>query len=110
MKSRNSSLGWCRKRPWMVRQVTSYSRLLYNITIDKKNVGKAMPKTTVSSKYQVVIPKEIRREVPITTGQVLQVIAKGGVITLVPDRPLDEMKGFLPDLPTKGFRDKGERL
>jgi AbrB family looped-hinge helix DNA binding protein len=69
-----------------------------------------MASTRVSSKYQVVIPKEIRLQVPIATGQVLQVIAKGGVITLVPDQPLEDLKGFLPDLPTEGFRQKDDRL
>lgn len=69
-----------------------------------------MASTRVSSKYQVVIPKEVRRQVPIATGQVLQVITKGGVITLVPDRPLQDLKGFLSGLPTDGFRQKDDRL
>ena len=43
-----------------------------------------MPHTTISPKYQVVIPKEIRQEVPLVAGQVLQVIAKNGVISLIP--------------------------
>jgi AbrB family looped-hinge helix DNA binding protein len=69
-----------------------------------------MASTRVSSKYQVVIPKEVRLQVPIVTGQVLQVIAKGGVITLIPDRPLQDLKGFLTGLPTNGFRNKDDRL
>lgn len=69
-----------------------------------------MATATVSSKYQIVIPKEIRREVEIRTGQVVQVIAKGGVITLVPDRPLSELRGFLRGMKTEGFREKSERL
>ena len=36
-----------------------------------------MSETTVSSKYQVVIPKEIRERVGIRPGQKLRVIAKG---------------------------------
>ncbi|MCP4228089.1 MAG: AbrB/MazE/SpoVT family DNA-binding domain-containing protein, partial [Actinomycetia bacterium] len=36
-----------------------------------------MATATVSSKYQVVIPKEIRQEISIRQGQVVQVIAKG---------------------------------
>jgi len=31
-----------------------------------------MPQATISSKYQIVIPKEIRREVPLASGQVVQ--------------------------------------
>ena len=69
-----------------------------------------MATATVSSKYQIVIPKEIRREVRIRSGQVVQVIAKGGVITLVPDRPLAELRGFLKGMKTEGFREKSDRL
>ena len=43
---------------------------------------------TVSPKYQVVIPKAVRQQVPLHTGQKLAVVVKEGVITLVPDRPL----------------------
>lgn len=69
-----------------------------------------MATATISSKYQVVIPKEIRREVPIRSGQVVQVIAKGGVITLVPDRPLSELRGLLKRADTQGVREKKDRL
>ena len=68
-----------------------------------------MAKATVSSKYQVVIPKEIREEVQLSTGQVVQVIAKGGIIALVPDRPLSELRGFLRGMKTAGHREKKDR-
>ena len=54
-----------------------------------------MATATVSSKFQLVIPKGVRQEVPIEVGQVLHIIAKGGVISLVPDRPLSELRGAL---------------
>ncbi len=69
-----------------------------------------MAQTRVSSKFQVVIPKEIRAEVRVEKGQVMQVIAKGGVIALVPDRPLAEMRGFLRGMKTEGVREKDDRL
>ena len=68
-----------------------------------------MATTTVSSKYQVVIPKEIRKEVEIRSGQVVQVIAKGGIISLIPDRPLSELRGFLKGMSVDGFREKADR-
>lgn len=68
-----------------------------------------MPQATISPKYQVVIPKEIREEVPLVAGQVLQVIAKGGVITLIPDRPLSSLRGFARGMKTDGFREKKDR-
>ncbi|HXM69504.1 MAG TPA: AbrB/MazE/SpoVT family DNA-binding domain-containing protein, partial [Thermoanaerobaculia bacterium] len=53
-----------------------------------------MPQATISPNYQVVIPKEIRRELHLVPGQVLQVVAKSGSITLIPDRPLSDLRGF----------------
>ena len=69
-----------------------------------------MATATISSKYQVVIPKEIRREVSIRQGQVVQVIAKGGVIALVPDQPLSELRGLMKGAAEGGVREKRERL
>lgn len=68
-----------------------------------------MAKARISSKFQVVIPKEIRREVPISSGEVVQVIAKGGIISLIPDRPISELRGFLKGMNTEGFRHKSDR-
>jgi AbrB family looped-hinge helix DNA binding protein len=69
-----------------------------------------MARTKVSSKYQVVIPKEVRTHMKIRPGQQFQVIAKGGLITLVPDRPVSEMRGFVRGIRTTGFREKKDRL
>ena len=68
-----------------------------------------MPRATISPKYQVVIPKEIRKEVPLVVGQVLHVLAKNGVIILIPDRPLSTLRGFARGLKTDGFRGKQDR-
>ena len=46
-----------------------------------------MAQAKVSTKYQVVIPKSVREEVQLASGQVVQVIAKGGVITLAATSP-----------------------
>jgi AbrB family looped-hinge helix DNA binding protein len=70
----------------------------------------AMARTVVSTKFQVVIPKEIREEAGLTRGQKVQVISKGGVITLVPERPLSELKGFAPRARFSGFREKKDRF
>jgi AbrB family looped-hinge helix DNA binding protein len=69
----------------------------------------AVPQTTISPRYQIVIPKEIREEVPLVAGQVLQVIAKSGVITLIPDRPLSTLRGCASGMQTEGFREKKDR-
>lgn len=69
-----------------------------------------MAKTTVSSKYQVVIPKEVRTRTDVRPGQVFQVIAKGDVISLVPDKPISAMRGFVRGIRTTGFREKKDRV
>jgi len=69
-----------------------------------------MARTKVSSKYQIVIPKDVRRIADIRVGQEFQVIAKGGQITLVPDKPLVSMRGFVRGMTTTGFREKKDRF
>jgi len=50
---------------------------------------------TISSKYQVVIPKAVRERLKIKPGQKVEAFAVGGRIELVPVRPISEMRGFL---------------
>lgn len=69
-----------------------------------------MAKTTVSSKYQIVIPKEVRTRTEVRPGQVYQVIAKGDVISLVPEKPISAMRGFVRGIKTTGFREKKDRF
>ena len=69
-----------------------------------------MGRTKVSSKYQVVIPKDIRASADIRVGQEFQVIAKGGMVTLVPDKPISSMRGFVRGMRTTGFREKKDRI
>jgi AbrB family looped-hinge helix DNA binding protein len=68
-----------------------------------------MAQAVVSTKFQVVIPKDIRREVGLKSGQVVQVIAKGGVITMVPDQPIGRMKGYLKGMKVRSLRQKSDR-
>ena len=68
-----------------------------------------MSRTRVSSKYQVVIPKDVRERAKIRVGQEFQVITKGGIVTLVPDKPIASMRGFVRGMRTTGFREKKDR-
>lgn len=54
-----------------------------------------MSVVTISSKWQVVIPKEVREKLRIKPGQKVQAFAVGDRIELVPVVPLKELKGFL---------------
>ena len=69
-----------------------------------------MTRTRISSKYQVVIPKDVRERAKIRVGQEFQVITKGGQVTLVPDKPISSMRGFVRGIRTTGFREKKDRF
>lgn len=64
-----------------------------------------MTVVTVSSKYQIVIPKEVRDAFGIYPGQKMQFLACNNRLALVPLKPMREMKGFLLDLNTEVARD-----
>ena len=68
-----------------------------------------MAQAVVSTKFQVVIPKEIRRDLGLKSGQVVQIITKGGVITMVPDQPLGSMRGYLKGMKSRALREKKDR-
>lgn len=64
----------------------------------------------LSSKYQVVIPKEVRRQLKLKRGQRLQIVVRGGTITLIPDHSLKEFRGLFKGMQTEGLREEGERV
>ena len=52
-----------------------------------------MNTVTVSSKFQVVIPKEIRDDIGLKVGTTMEVITYGSRIELVPIQPMRSLKG-----------------
>ena len=59
-----------------------------------------MPTVTISPKFQVVIPKEIRERLGLTPGQKVQTIVFDDRIELIPVRPVRKMRGFLKGIDT----------
>ena len=59
-----------------------------------------MNTVTISPKYQVVIPKEIRESLRLEPGQKVQAMEDQNRIELVPVRPVAEMRGFLSGIDT----------
>jgi AbrB family looped-hinge helix DNA binding protein len=60
---------------------------------------------TVSPKYQVVIPKTVRKTLNVRPGQKLQVIEYAGRIELVPECDIKELRGFIKDINTQFSRE-----
>jgi len=66
----------------------------------------AMISTTVSSKYQIVIPREVRDALKLRPGQKLQVIPYDNRIELIPLQEPRALRGFLRGIDTDVPRDE----
>ena len=69
-----------------------------------------MNTVTLSSKYQLVIPRDVRERLDLEPGTKLTVIEKSGILYLVPERPLAELRGVARGARRKGLREKKDRL
>lgn len=65
--------------------------------------------TTISSKYQVVIPKPVRERLNLKPQQKLTVIEKDTMVILVPQASLDELRGIAAGVKTDNYREKKDR-
>ncbi|MBE9547044.1 MAG: AbrB/MazE/SpoVT family DNA-binding domain-containing protein [Proteobacteria bacterium] len=65
-----------------------------------------MQTVTVSPKYQVVIPKAVRESLQLRPGQKMQVIEYEGRIELIPERDINELRGFLKGINTEFEREE----
>jgi len=59
-----------------------------------------MDTVTISPKFQVVIPKDIRESLKLAPGQKVQAIVYENRIELIPQRPMKTMRGFLKGVVT----------
>lgn len=64
---------------------------------------------TISSKYQVVIPKPIRERLNLKPKQKLTVIEKDRMLILIPQISLDDLRGIAAGAKTDDYREKKER-
>lgn len=65
-----------------------------------------MKSVTVSPKYQVVIPKEIRDSMQIKPGEKIQLVQYENRLELIPVRNIKRMRGFLKGIDTTVKREK----
>ena len=54
-----------------------------------------MTSVAISPKFQIVIPREIRKKLQLFTGQKVQVIVFGNRIKLIHEKKIKIMRGFL---------------
>ena len=68
-----------------------------------------METVTLSAKYQLVVPRGARERLQLRPGMRITVLDKGGVIFLVPERPLRAYRGVARGVSQKGLREKKDR-
>ena len=65
-----------------------------------------MTVVTVSPKFQVVIPQEIREALGLRPGQQVKALRYGDRVEFIPVRPMKAMRGFLKGLNSSVPRDR----
>ncbi|MBU0635569.1 AbrB/MazE/SpoVT family DNA-binding domain-containing protein [Candidatus Micrarchaeota archaeon] len=69
-----------------------------------------METITISSKFQVVIPKKARKDLELKAGQKMVAIEKGNSIELVKIENIKKARGIAKGVNLKGLRDHNERF
>jgi len=69
-----------------------------------------MDVVTLSPKFQVVIPRNVREKLDLKPGQKIVVIEKDGVLHLIPQKPIKETRGFAKGIDTSKLRDEEDRF
>jgi AbrB family looped-hinge helix DNA binding protein len=68
-----------------------------------------MDTVTLSAKYQIVIPRQVRERLKLRPGDKIQVISLDDVVIhLIPVRPIREMRGSLKGLDSSFTRESDE--
>ena len=69
-----------------------------------------METVTLCSKYRFVVPREMRERLKLRVGMRITVIEKGGVLILVPERPLRAYRGIARGVRRRALREKKDRF
>lgn len=69
-----------------------------------------MTTATISPKFQVVIPKEIREKMNLFSGMKVEFIPYDGGIYMIPMRPMKSLRGSLKGIDTNIIREPDRKL
>ena len=64
---------------------------------------------TLSAKFQISIPKEIRESMKLKAGQRLTFIQIGKTLKLIPQPTIDDLFGIAKGANTENYRDRDDR-
>jgi AbrB family looped-hinge helix DNA binding protein len=65
-----------------------------------------METVTISSKYQVVIPREVRRQFDLKPGQKIMFIPYNGTLRVVIVPPIEKARGMFKGMNTDNIREE----
>lgn len=65
-----------------------------------------MEAVTISSKYQVVIPREVRKQFNLKPGQKIMFIPCNGMLRVVVVQPIKKARGMLKGINTDNIREE----
>lgn len=68
-----------------------------------------MTVVTISARYQVVIPKDVREQLELTPGQRMQALPFKRRVELIPLEPIEAARGFVRGIDT-GVPREGDRV
>lgn len=69
-----------------------------------------MVAATLSSKYQILIPKAIRDALDLKAGQQFTFVVKDNLIQMLPKKSIQDIRGILKGADTSDVRDRRDRL
>jgi bifunctional DNA-binding transcriptional regulator/antitoxin component of YhaV-PrlF toxin-antitoxin module len=69
-----------------------------------------MDTATLSSKYQLVLPRGARERLKVRPGTKFTMLSKGDVIFLIPQWPMKHYRGLAKGTRDAGLREKEDRL
>lgn len=69
-----------------------------------------MTTVKVSSKFQVVIPEDVRSKLKLQPGQRVVVVEKDGIVHLIPVKPIKKTRGIASGAGTKNIREEQDRV
>ncbi len=65
-----------------------------------------MTVVTISSRYQIVIPRDVREQLDLHPGQKVQAMPFKGRVELIPLEPIEAARGFVSGIDTTVPREK----
>jgi AbrB family looped-hinge helix DNA binding protein len=69
-----------------------------------------LERTKLSSKFQLVIPQGIRKEMNVKPGQQFWVLYESGIIKLIPKKDINELFGTLKGIDSNIEREEEDRI